>query len=406
MSGIRGYRKEKLKNEVPQENASDGSKNDYKRKLKAHKLKNYAIVMGVALLLIGITVVLVVINRQNSYSKYVAENAIRRTDSGYADYIGYEDGFVRCSRDGVAYYAFNGTQKWNKPHEINNMSIVQRGKYFAVANVGSNEINIFSKSGYISTVNTNLPIVKISISNQGLVVAILEDEEADYINMYDQKGEKVYTIKTTVESNGIPTDISVSPDGKKLAVAFTSVKGLELATSVVFYNFDEVGQNENERIVGGFDSYKDQLIGEVHFLNDRDVVAVAENIISFYTIKEYPKLIKNIDITDEIRQVFYSENNFGYVYMDSEDKTNVLCVMDSDGNRLFEKVIDEKYNNFCFTESEIMMYGGKEFVLLNKKGKVLTNMDFESELSEIIPTDGNKDYLYITTDKIYKIKFK
>ena len=52
------------------------------------------------------------------------------------------------------------------------------------------------------------------------------------------------------------------------------------------------------------------------------------------------------------------------------------------------------------------MYGGKEFVLLNKKGKVLTDMDFESELSEIIPTDGNKDYLYITTDKIYKIKFK
>ena len=34
-----------------------------------------------------------------------------------------------------------------------------------------------------------------------------------------------------------------------LSVAYTAVKGQELATSVVFYNFDEVGQNEVERIV-------------------------------------------------------------------------------------------------------------------------------------------------------------
>lgn len=406
MSGIREYRKEKLKSESVQDKADNGNKNDYNRKLQAHKLKTYAVIAGVAVLLIGIIAALIVINRQNSYSKYVIENTIRRTDSGYAEYLSYEDGFVRCSRDGVAYYTFGGTQKWNKPHEINNMSIVQRDDYFAVANIGANEIHIFNKSGYISTVNTNLPIVKISISNQGLVVAILEDKEADYINMYDRNGEKVYTIKTTVESNGIPTDISVSPDGKKLAVAFTSVKGLELSTSVVFYNFDEVGQNENERIVGGFDSYKDQLVGEVHFLNARDVVAVAENVISFYTVKEYPKLIKNIDISDEIRQVFYSENNFGYIYTDSEDKSRVMCVMDSAGNRLFEKTIDEKYSDFCFTESGVMMYGGKEFVLMNNKGKELTAMEFETEISEIIPTEGNKDYLYITTDKIYKIKFK
>ncbi len=405
MSGIREYRREKQKNEASQDK-SEKTQNDYDRKLQAHRARTYGIILGTAILLIGVIVAVIVVRTQNSYSKYVIENTIRRTDSGYAEYFCYEDGYVRCSRDGVAYYSFNGTQKWNKPHEINNMSIVQCDGYFAVANIGSNEIHIYSKSGYISTVSTNLPIVRVSISNQGLVVAILEDKEADYINMYNQKGEKIYTIKTTVASHGIPTDISVSPDGKKLAVAFTSVKGLELATSVVFYNFDEVGQNENERIVGGFDSYENQLIGEVHFLNNKDVVAVAENVISFYTVKEYPKLIKNLELEYEINQIFYSDTGFGYVYTDSENKTEVLCVYDTNGSKLFEKVIDSKYSSFCFTASGIMAYGDKDFLLINSKGKDVAAMEFETEISKIIPAEDNKNYLYITTDKIYKIKFK
>ncbi len=405
MSGIREYRKEKLKNEVSQD--KDGkNRSDYDRKLQTHKIRTYGIFVGAGMILIGIIVALIVLKIQNSYSKYVIENTIRRTDSGYAEYFCYENGFVRCSRDGVSYYSFNGTQQWNKPHEINNMSIAQCSGYFAVADIGGNDIHIYSQNGYISTVSTNLPIVKISISNQGLVVAILEDKEADYINMYNQKGEKIYTIKTTVESNGVPTDISVSPDGKKLAVAFTSVKGIELTTSVVFYNFDEVGQNENERIVGGFDSYKNQLIGEVHFLNYKDVVAVAENVISFYTVKEYPKLIKNIEVEHEINQVFYSDNAFGYVYTDTENKRDMLCVFDTGGGKLFEKVIDDGYNSFCFTPSGIMAYGDKKFILMNKKGNDIAGIEFETEISKIIPTDDNKNYLFITTDKIYKIKFK
>ena len=92
--------------------------------------------------------------------------------------------------------------------------------------------------------------------------------------MYNQDGSKIYNIKTTVEGDGVPVSMSVSDDGSKLVVAYTAVKGQELATSVVFYNFDEVGQNEVERIVGGYDTYGNQLVSKVEFINSDSYSAV------------------------------------------------------------------------------------------------------------------------------------
>lgn len=45
---------------------------------------------------------------------------------------------------------------------------------FAIADVGGNTIMIFQKSGLKGEIETTLPIEKISVSNQGIVSAILK----------------------------------------------------------------------------------------------------------------------------------------------------------------------------------------------------------------------------------------
>lgn len=401
MAGIREYRKEKLKKEH-----SDKEKNvDYDKKLRIHRIR----VKGLLVILIAIAVVTIVVaaivNNARNYSSYVVEKTVRRTDSGYAVYFDDADGYIKCSRDGVFAYGFDNTPRWNKTYEVNKISVDRCDSYFAVADIGSNYVYVFDEDGYISTINTVLPVVKINVSSKGHVAIILEDKEADYIDMYDKDGNRVYTIKTTAESDGIPTDIGISMDGRKLAVAFTAVKGLELKTSVVFYNFGEVGQNENERIVGGFDFYDGQLVGEVEFINENTVVAVSENIISFYTIKEYPKLIRNIDIEHRIEQILYSEEKIAYVYTDDNHKKN-LCAYNAEGEKLFISEIKDNYTSFEFTRKGIIMYGKDEFRLISDNGKEKYKDRFETEISHIIPLNSNEDYLFITIEKLHKVKLK
>lgn len=405
MSGIREYKKEKLKREPKAQSDSQDEADDFGKRLRNHNLRRYIIIAAAIVAAVTLVVVLIVNMVSNSYKGYVVEDYVRRTDSGYAVYMKSADGYVKFSKDGASAYTYEGKSRWNKTYEVSDMAIDHSGNYFAVADVGGNEIHVFNHDGFVSSINTALPIVKIEVSEQGLVVAILEDKEADYINMYGKDGSKIYTIKTTAVSDGIPVDMGVSKDGEKLGVAFTSIKGMDISTSVDFYNFSVVGQNENERIVGGFNTYGNQLVGEVEFLNNTSVVAVGENVLSFFTVKEYPKLVNNIEVTEQIDSIFYSENRFAYVYTGENGHKNI-CVFTTSGDEVYTKEISADYTKYTFTKDGLMAYGKNVFILLNDKGKVLMEDEFEDDITEVINVGNNKEYIFVSPDKIYKVKLK
>lgn len=401
-----GYKRETSVREGSKTKSDNSDKKkDYNARIRRHRAKVRALTTLVVFTVAVITVIIVVVYNIRNYSEYTIESSVRRNDNGYALYFDDSEGYIKCSKDGVFAFSSNGKERWNKTYGVDKIAVDRCGRYFAVADIGNKYIYFFDQNGYISTINTMMPVIKVNVSSQGYVAAILDGETANYIDMYDKEGNRMYTIKTTPESDGIPTDIGVSLDGRKLAVAFTSIKGVDIETSVVFYNFGEVGQSESERIVGGFDFYENQLVGDVEFINQNTVIAVAEDVISFFTIKEYPKLIENVEIEYEIEQLFYSASSVGYVYT-NDNNEKMLCVYNADAKKKFTKKIDNKYTSFEFTAKGIIMYGDDSFMLISEKGKEKYTDQFETEISQIIPLDRNEDYLFITAEKLQKIKFK
>ena len=110
-----------------------------------------------------------------------------------------------------------------------------------------------------------MPILQIEVSSGGKISAVLEDTNANYINMYDTNGDKIYSVKTTLSGDGYPLVISISSDPKKLIASFIKVSGDEIKTNVVFYNFSDVGRDRTERVVGGF-NYDDVIVGDISLL--------------------------------------------------------------------------------------------------------------------------------------------
>ena len=72
---------------------------------------------------------------------------------------------------------------------------------------------------------------------------------------------------------------------------------------------------------------------------------------------------------------------------------------------MYTKEIPEKYKAFDFIEEGIIVHGGKSYMLLNEKGNELISGEFEADISDIIHVDG-KEYLFVSPDKLYKVKFK
>ena len=218
------------------------------------------------------------------------------------------------------------------------------------------QIYIFNKNGNIGKVDTSLVISQIEVAANGAVAAVLEDNEANYINMYDKEGNKIYSVKTTLAGDGYPLDISISNDSAKLIASYVYVSGEEIKTNVVFYNFSEVGQNETERVVGGFNHYNDVLVGDVQFLSNNIAVAVGENVISIYKIKEYPSLEKEIQIDNTIDRVFFGTDYIGLV-LDNSDSGELykMVVYNFSGSKVCEAEFGTQVDNIQFDGSSVVM---------------------------------------------------
>lgn len=402
MADIRQYRRDKEADRTTEDDA--GSHDDYKRRIRRHRARMRACILGAGVLCVLVVIIVSVIRYNMNYGSYAVKATAEINDNGYARYLDFAGGFVRYSRDGIALYSYDGTRRWDRTYEINNPLTDVCGNYLAVADADGSEIYLFDKDGYVATINTALPISQINVSSQGLVAAILNDKTASNINMYNRDGSKIYNIKTTVDGDGVPVSMAVSDDGSKLVVAYTAVKGQELATSVVFYNFDEVGQNEVERIVGGYDTYGSQLVSKVDFINSDTVVAFGENIVSFFRINEYPKQLKDIDIDYRIRKIFYSADYVGICH--ASDNGTTVDVYDTSGNRIMSYEAPEEYNDFSFGESTLVMNGTDKCRVVNMKGKEIFSYEFEDDIIDLIPISQDTEFLYHSSGSVQKIVLK
>ena len=403
MAEIRQYRK--VRNRQADNTPPVDKDDDYESKLKNHKRKITRIGIIAGVIMVILIIVLIVSNKKSSYTSYNEESSIRRNDSSYAEYHYFGGHIVRCSKDGIAAISYNGKQLWNSTYEINNISVEYNGSYMAVADLNGNSIYTFDKNGKRSSINTALPILQISVSKAGLVAAILEDRNAYYINMYTIDGEKVCTIKRTIVMDGMPISISVSDDGEKIVAAFTRINGVDVDTNVVFFSFNEVGQTENERIVGGFD-YGNELVGKVKFVNASTVIVYGEKTISIYNINEYPELVKSITAVGNIKSVFYNSSYFGMVYYDSENTSDRVAVYNLSGNKVYDEIKPEEITEIKLISDKILMYGENKCYLMNFNGKAIYEDVFEDGIVNLIPIGEETDYIYINQEYIKKIKLK
>ena len=117
-----------------------------------------------------------------------------------------------CIRD--RYYNAKGIAEWNQTFSMQNPHIKVCGEWAAVGDVNGSTIYMFGVQGMVGSVDTSLSISQIEVAKQGIVAAVLEDTTANYINLYNTDGSKIYTVKTTLAGDGYPLDISISEDAR------------------------------------------------------------------------------------------------------------------------------------------------------------------------------------------------
>lgn len=380
---------------------------EYRTRLRRHRIR-VAVAAVLCVALVAAAVIFIGINIDNrSYSTYTIINSVTRDETSNCRYFAFGEGYVRCSNDGAAYFNKKGAAVWNQTYQMKSPQLVTNGDCLAVGDINGSSIYVFNTKGMLGSIDTSLSISQIEVGSGGVVAAILEDSTANYINMYDASGNKIYSVKTTLSGDGYPLDISISKDMTKLIASYVYINGESIKTNVVFYNFSDVGQNETERIVGGFNHYESTLIPEVEFINNSSAAAIGEDILSIYKIKEFPNLHKEIKIDSGIDRVFTSDKYIGILTENKESGDNFkLNVYDSSGNNVFETTFNTSYNTIKFDGDSILMYNDRMVTLMNMRGKTLANLEFDLPIEEVLSLGSRGSYLLVNSTYIQEIRLK
>jgi hypothetical protein len=374
-------------------------------KIRKHRRNVLLVSLGVALAAIVVIIAAILMLDGRTYSDYTVISSVNRDDTESAKYEAFNGGYIRYSDDGAAYYNIKGNAVWNQTFSMQNPQIKVCDEWVAIGDINGSTIYIFDTKGMIGSVDTSLSISQIEVAHQGIVAAVLEDSTANYINLYNTDGNKIYTVKTTLAGDGYPMDISISEDATKLIASYLYVNGDSIKTNVVFYNFSEVGQNETERVVGGFNHYDSTIVGDVQFIDSTTAVAIGENVMSIYQIKEYPSLQKEIELDNGIERVFFSSKYIGIVADDSESgNLYKLTVYDTNAKKVCETTFNTQYDDIRFDGKSVIMSSATEFSLVNLKGKVLTKLDVDLPIEGILPTNNRGRYIMVNSKYVQDIK--
>lgn len=390
-------------------NVSDENNNqhrDYAKSLAKHKAMKIRIMIIIAIVAVIVIVGVTIYRSTLEYDSYKTEKTLDIDDGAGSQYVPYGQFFVRYGLDGISY--LDGTETvWSQAYEMSNPMVDVCESYVAVADKGKNTIYIFNETGNQGVVTTSYPILRIEVANQGVVAALLEEDTANYIEVYDKDGEPLISHKTLLGGSGYPLSFSLSDDGTKMIVSYVSVNSGTMESSVLFYNFSGVGQNEVDRMVGGFNHYESTIIPTVKFLDNNIAVAVGDDVMSIYKMREKPSLEEEIEISGEIKKVFYNEKYIGFVYDNTKGKDPYRVeVYSTNGSKVMDRTIDMDFDIIKLSGKNILIYDDMSCKIIAFNGNERFEYRFKEAIVDIMPTEKFREYLIITNNTVKRIKIK
>jgi hypothetical protein len=401
MSDIRKYMKQR-----DSKLSKDNEEDDLEKKLKSHR-RGKVSKFFILILIIAIGVGGYIIHLNNKvYTTYELKERVEISDAYNANFYEFGEYMLRYSEDGIAYLN-GGETYWNQAFEMREPIIDISNSYVAVAQQKSNDIYICNTKGFQGKVETEFPIVALSVSDKGIVAAITgEKSDVSYIEVISEDGTKIAKGQSVLSSQGCPVDLSISSDGTKLAVSYLCVGSGVIESKVVFYNYSEIGKNEVDRFVGGF-NFDKTMIAKTEFINNDIVVAYGDDRVIIYSMKQKPSVIKEIIIEKEIKSVFYDEEYVGLIVASGQaDNPYTMLVYDIEGTKVCDMDFNFSYKNIKIANKTIILYNDVTLKVYTVKGKTKYESNFDEGIVDVIMLEDRYNYLIVTPMSIDKIKLK
>ncbi len=326
-----------------------------------------------------------------------------RKSTDDSSYILYEDGVLEYNRDGIARLTSRGEELWNQPCQISNPIAEVCQEAAAVADRGGTSIYVFEKIGLKGEIQTTRPIEKISVSSQGIVAAILQDEDTPLVMCYDAKGNILVEQKASLKNTGYPVDVALSEDGNGLMVSYLQTDGKGISTRVCFYDFGDKDHAASDHIVAQ-EVYEDAISPTVAFLNQNTSLAILDSGLIFFKGLDNPKESAEISLQGEIQNVSYNKEYVAVVLNSKGKYDHELHLYKANGKLVMSTEFDGEYTNLRICGDQVVLFEETRCLIYNTAAVCKLRGTVDMGIVDIFENSGLNKYNMINAEGFHEVR--
>lgn len=400
MVNVRDYLKKR------KERKEERGRISYREKIKSHKFTIFYRTILVLILLAAVGTALYIQWKNKIYTEntVVFSTQVHITqDSTLVPFSGY---LLTYSKDGAGCMDIRGNAVWNQTFEMQNPIVDVCKNVVAIGDYNGRTIYVMNTSGVMGSITTSRPVRDFCVASNGVVAAVLDDTDATWIYLYDSQGKELVYFRTTMKDSGYPVNVSISPNGELVCVSYLFVDSGQMKSSVAFYNFGAVGQNNTDNYVSGYD-YVDTVVPFTRFLDNQSVFGVSDDRIMFFGGSQKPVSVAEKLLDEEVRGVYYGSEYVGLVFNSKESGSRYrLDVYHKSGEFVRSIEYDIDCRDIVFHEDEIIIYNESDCRIYNSKGLQKYAGKFNKTALMLIPQNASYTYMVVTPESIDKIELR
>lgn len=377
------------------------------QKIRAHRRRT---IVRVVIVLAILTVVYVGVRlwmELRSYESYEVTAQTKKQDSSTSQYVTFLGNVVEYNNDGIVCRGQDNEQIWNQAFEMSNPRVSTCEKYLTVYDRGGTSVYIIGEAGIVHKIETSTPINRVCIAAQGTVAALMKEDNVSYVRLYDKKGKELAGGEFYEEKESFPVDIAFSPDGQKLAVDMLDVTEGKVRSTISFYNFGSVGQNEIDNNVGTY-TYDDVFIPEIAYMGADKMMALSDQGFIIFEGKQKPAPKKEVTFGKEIQSVFHNNSYIGVTYSSSQKAGNWhIKVYDMNGKTVMENDSSLAYSRIEFLDNnEVCVRDEYHCELFTIHGIRKFTKTFDKELYKVLSREDSQSYTFIMNGEMDEVRLK
>lgn len=399
MANVRDYFRKKEKREEKAQRIS------YREKIKSHKFMVFYRSILVLILIGAVAAALFIQWRNKIYTDSTVVSSVDFNIQSNTLLEPFAGNLLTYSKDGASCTNVKGTVVWNVTFEMQNPRVDICRDVAAIGDYNGREIYVMNTEGLLGEITTNKPIRNFCVSANGVVAAVLDDSDVTLIYLYDTEGQELVHFRTTMGDSGYPFSVSISPNGELVCVAYLFADSGVVKSSVAFYNFGVVGQNNTDNYVSGYD-YRDEVAAYTRFLDERTAFAVSDDRIMFYSGAQKPVSIAESFLNEEVQQIVYGDDYVGLVFISTDSSNRYrLDIYNKSGILSKSLGFDIEYSDIVFSNDQIIIYNEAECRIYNMNGVEKFSGLFSQTVYTLIPASSHR-YLLVTPDSLDTMELK